>query len=156
MAGTDITATELRRMFFYDRETGAFYRRYAQGGQPPWSKAGYTVSKGYKQLKIAGRAYRTCRLAWLYVNGVWPTAQIDHQNRNTGDDRFENLRDVPQTVNKLNNALYRNNTSGYRGVIRAGKKWAAQITEHGRCRKLGTFDTPEQASAAYIAARRVV
>jgi len=148
-----LTADELRARFYYDRETGHFYRRFAQGGQLPWSRAGYEVSKGYHQLKVGGRAYRTNRLAWLYVTGEWPAHQIDHINRDPSDDRIENLRDVPQSVNKRNCRMYANNTSGFRGVIRAGKKWAAQITTGGVCKKLGTFSTPEAAHAAYLAAR---
>lgn len=40
------------------------------------------------------------------------------------------------------------------GVQRRQQRFRAQIEFDGRCRSLGTFDTPEEASAAYQAAWR--
>jgi len=44
--------------------------------------------------------------------------------------------------------------SGYKGVVKLGKKWAAVLHHHGK-QYLGTFDSPESAAAIYnIHARR--
>jgi hypothetical protein len=45
----------------------------------------------------------------------------------------------------------RNNTSTYRGVSfdTKAQKWRAQISVEGKCRKLGTFTTPEAAALRY-------
>lgn len=144
-----LTAETLREQFYYSRELGEFFRRREHQGNPPWARCGYTVTKGYRQMRVGGVAYRVHRLAWLYVTGEWPEQQIDHENRIKGDNRWDNLRDVTQRKNKLNTPMYKNNTSGFRGVSRYGARWMAQITEHGKRRHIGYFATPEEASAAY-------
>ena len=40
-------------------------------------------------------------------------------------------------------------TSGFYGVSLKNKRWAATITYGGKCHRLGTFDTKEQAALAY-------
>lgn len=149
-----VTAEQLRAEFYYSPHTGAFLRRYGHQGMPPWVRAGYVATKGYRQLKIRGVAYRENRLAWLYTHGVWPKHQIDHRNRDPSDNRIANLRDVTQSVNKQNCAGYRNNKSGYRGVCwyAPGGVWLAQITRDGKRSHLGYFKDPRAAHDAYIAA----
>jgi hypothetical protein len=46
------------------------------------------------------------------------------------------------------------NTSGYKGVYwyEDRKKWRAQIGYQGKVTNLGSFDTPEEAHAAYCEA----
>lgn len=43
----------------------------------------------------------------------------------------------------------RNNTSGYKGVIRSDGRWVAQIKLNGRSRCLGRFDDVVEAARAY-------
>ena len=52
-------------------------------------------------------------------------------------------------------APQKSNTSGYRGVTwhRAKQKWVARIQFRGKTYHLGYFDSPEEASAAYQAAK---
>lgn len=56
----------------------------------------------------------------------------------------------------LSEAIRANNKSGYLGVepARRGGRWDANIRSGGRRIRLGSFDTPEQAHAAYLSARR--
>lgn len=84
----------------------------------------------------------------------------DHINGDGLDNRRENLRLVPPAVNRLNSRLSRNNTSGFKGVYLQKKtgKWTAMIGTRTNGKlvstHLGTFATPEEASAAYQAAVR--
>lgn len=48
--------------------------------------------------------------------------------------------------------LPKNNTSGFRGVSRCGSRWIAQIFIDGAIRRLGRFDSAEDAAAAYSSA----
>ena len=60
-------------------------------------------------------------------------------------------------INSLkSDAMFRNNTSGYRGVTWQAnmKKYQAKITFKGKYYHLGTFDDPAEASKAYQAARQ--
>lgn len=52
--------------------------------------------------------------------------QIDHINRDKLDNRRNNLRIVSRSVNQINKVM-KNNTSGYRGVLRdkRANKWTA-------------------------------
>ena len=81
-----------------------------------------------------------------------PGYEVDHINRNGLDNRRENLRVVPKGINRANAVIYKNNKTGYRGVrlSACGKKFLACITTNGKSQHLGTFDTAEAASRAYL------
>jgi hypothetical protein len=90
-------------------------------------------------------------LAWLYVQGVWPDAEIDHVNRIRDDNRIDNLRDVT----RLQNCCNRNdNTSSVAGVhwFKQDKKWRAQIWVVSKIKHLGYFANIEDAAEARRAA----
>jgi hypothetical protein len=95
----------------YDPSTGYFkWKSNPLRGGPPLKnkiagsiyKTGKYQDKQYRYIKIDQRRYRAGRLAWFYIHGVFPTNTIDHINRNTLDDRIENLRDVDVTEQNKN------------------------------------------------------
>jgi hypothetical protein len=79
---------------------------------------------------------------------------VDHKNRNGFDNRRENLRVVPKSVDNQNRRLFRNNTSGYSGVYwhTQSGRWHAQISAGRRRMFLGQFVHFEDAAAARLAA----
>jgi len=79
---------------------------------------------------------------------------VDHVDGDGLNNRRANLRLCTHVQNQLNKGLSRRNTTGFKGVTRGecSGRWRAVITVNGRQRHLGTFDSPEEASAAYIAA----
>jgi hypothetical protein len=110
---------------------------------------------GYQLVCVDGHKYPAHRLAWLIAHGVWPDGQIDHINGNRADNRLENLRDVPRAINAQNQRRApKNSASGFLGVSRHNNRWRARITIDKRTVRLGTFDTPHQAYAAYLSAKR--
>jgi hypothetical protein len=98
--------------------------------------------------------------AWLYVHGEWPKHTIDHINGIRSDNRIENLRDVPTRTNLENTrSQSRKNETGFMGVSRnktsvRADSWVAAITVNRKTIHLGVYETPEQAHAAYIQAKR--
>lgn len=153
-----LTAEQLRESLDYDRATGVFRwkvrpsNRVRVGGI-----AGGVVANGYRGIRLSGQRYLAHQLAWLHVNGAWPTGEIDHWNEVKDDNRIVNLRDVTRTQNMQNiSAPLRGNTSGFRGVspTRSPSRWKAQIKIDGKAVYLGTFDSPKEASAAYWTAKR--
>jgi hypothetical protein len=54
-------------------------------------------------------------------------AKTDHANHNTLDNRFDNLRICTNFENQHNRGKRADNTSGYKGVCKADKKWQATI-----------------------------
>jgi hypothetical protein len=143
----DLTAEEVRARFGFDHESG----RLTKNGSP----VGWLHQRvGYRYVNIDSKEYREHRLIWLWVNGEWPTGQIDHINGDKTDNRIENLRDVGGSQNQWNIHANVNNSTGFRGVvfIKAMSKYRAQIRRNGKRTYLGTFDSAELASAAYQAA----
>jgi hypothetical protein len=75
--------------------------------------------------------------------------ETDHINRNTLDNREENLRTCTHAQNQRNRVKNKNNTSGYKGVFRSGKKWQARIWIGKQLKYIGTWDTAQEAAIAY-------
>lgn len=85
---------------------------------------------------------------------VWPEQELDHINRDRADDRLANLREASRVQNTHNVSVKRTSSSGVKGVTltKNGKRWEANITFERKRSYLGTFDSPEEAAAAYRAA----
>lgn len=77
--------------------------------------------------------------------------EIDHINGNGLDNRRCNLRICNGTQNKGNIKMWKNNTSGYKGVgyMKRLKKWRARIRFENKEFHLGLFETPQEAARAY-------
>lgn len=154
----ELTAERVRELFDYDPETGELRWKVARRDSWQGRAAGTLKNNGYRYVKIDRRAYRAHRLVWLHWYGVWPEDQIDHTNGNRQDNRLSNLRSAAQSENQQNQrrASSNNRSTGLLGVSRPSgrSKYQAWIMAQGRNRYLGTFGTPEEAHAAYLAAKR--
>lgn len=118
-------------------------------------KAGSVHDKrGYLVVYIDGHRYYLHRVVFLLMTGKWPKDQVDHQNLDKSDLRWENLREATCSQNFANRKAYKNNKSGYKGVswCKIMNKWAAEIRINRKGQKLGYFDDPKDAHAAYCAA----
>lgn len=82
------------------------------------------------------------------------TDLIDHVNGDGLDNRRENLRFCTRAENGRNSAKPKNNKTGYKGVAQYGKhgRFLAQIKADRQGYYLGSFDTAEEAHAAYCEA----
>lgn len=156
---TELTAARLRELLHYDPETGVFTRRVATGGRWPIGSVTGSLSEGYWLIRVNGARYRANRLAWLYMTGRWPKAEVDHKNGAKSDNAFGNLRDVTGAINtqNLRRARRDNQSCSILGVTWDARrqKWLAQIRVGASKRFLGRFTTTAEASAAYVAAKRV-
>jgi hypothetical protein len=115
------------------------------------------MRKSYFQLAIAGVYYRCHRIVFALATGVDAgSAGLDHIDGNGLNNNPSNLRLANQTQNGWNRGPNRNNTSGKKGVTQRkdSKKWRALIVVNGVRKYLGSFDSADEASAAYESAAR--
>ncbi len=152
-----LTQQRLKELLHYDPQTGVFVwtkdlpaRSRAKSG----TIAGCTLPRGYKQIKLDGVRYLGHRLAWLYVNGCWPTYEIDHIDGDPSNNTFSNLREASRAQNRANTRRKKNSVSGLKGVSWdiTHQRWVARIGVGRRYVFLGTFNNKTDAHAAYVAA----
>jgi len=113
-------------------------------------------SKGYLIGKIDAKGVRAHRVAWVFITGEWPRKgeEIDHINGVVTDNRASNLRVVSPRENSRNQRAYAKRSELPAGVNKNGKRYGARIQLSGQSIYLGSFDTPEEAGAAYLDAAR--
>lgn len=152
-----LTQRRLCILFSYSQSTGKFTRLVTKAGNArAGATAGYTNSSGYTIIMVDGVRYRASRLAWLYVKGKFPPADIDHKNTKRSDDRFINLRLATRLQNSANCRLSKRNTSGVKGVSwrERDKVWAARIRKNYKLIHLGSFASKDEARKAYYKASK--
>lgn len=129
----------------------------------PWhqrlvgKRAGFVNSEGYRSVSIGKSLHLEHRLIWLIVTGGLPIDEIDHIDGDRTNNAWMNLREATRSANQQN--LRRANIdskSGLLGVVQSGRRWRAGIKVNGTYIHLGTHDTPSEASAAYMNAKRVL
>jgi hypothetical protein len=136
MKKTDLTQERVLSQLEYNRESGTFAWK-----QRP---AGHTRKSGYVSIHIDGVEVKAHQLVWFLETGNWPNVLIDHINGNPSDNRIENLRDA--SASKLLGATWNKRLS----------KWQVQIKLANGARKyIGLFECPNEAHAAYLAAKRI-
>ena len=150
-----LTAERLRELLHYCPESGVFVWRTSGSGRNN-GEAGWVGEIGYRRIFVAGQEHKAHRLAWLYVNGLWPKGVIDHVDRQRANNRIANLRDVGVAENTQNSTNAGRGSSRHRGVYRSSiaGKWRPEIKAFGQRKHLEYYATEDQAAEAYAAARQ--
>lgn len=148
--------SELRRHFELLPD-GRLRRLLAANHRAPAGSIAGTLNKaGY--VAVTAMGYRTYahRIVWAMTHGHWPDGHVDHINHDTTDNRPENLRLASPKQNQHNRVAAKNNRLGVKGVTarylrRSGRyNYVAQLSRgDGRSGYIGTFDSVEEAVAAY-------
>jgi HNH endonuclease/AP2 domain len=150
------TLEELKEVLYYHPESGDFVwiappinKKYLLGKQ-----AG-KFQDGYLMVRTFWHALYAHHLAWFYINGVWPTSEMDHINGNSLDNRIANLRLANRFQNVQNNISRAKLSNLPRGVRieHSTGKYVASIRAYKARHHLGTFSSAEEAGAAYLAAK---
>jgi len=132
----------IKDIYFYDPETGEFSN--IQTGR----KTRPSHSEGYHRVQYLGKRYFVHKVACWWNSGEW-SEQVDHINRDTGDNRLVNLRPCTQQQNSCNKST--RGSSKYRGVYwhTANNKWISHGRVKGEPHYLGTFECEKEAARAY-------
>jgi hypothetical protein len=78
-----------------------------------------------------------------------PGEIVDHADRNRLNNQRSNLRIGTFSTNSANGKVFRNSTSGYRGVNVAKNRWKGALTVNGQSHHLGYFDDKDDAARMY-------
>lgn len=105
-----------------------------------------TIVNGDQKAIPLHRAILEKMLDRSLENGEW----VDHKDRNTLNNRRENLRLADPSKNARNRKRPSTNTTGYKGVQKYGdNRWRVQIYIDGRNKHIGLFDDLQDAINAY-------
>lgn len=81
----------------------------------------------------------------------FPENGVDHKNGDTLDNTRGNLREANKSQNGSNSRNRLLGSCKYRGITFSYGKYVAQITIDKSHKRIGTFETPEEAAMAYDA-----
>lgn len=150
---TELTQSRLKELLDYDPETGVFVWRKSLSIRAGIGKTAGAINKnGYLQIGIDKRHYYAHRLAYLWMNGEWPSDQVDHKNTNRADNSWENLRHASNFQNSCNCSNRRSyRKSKYKGLWfwKNRNKWQVKIKSGDIRKTIGYFRSEEEAARTY-------
>ena len=161
-----IDVDAVNKWLLYENQSGIFYwKKSPMYKVKAGDKAGALLRNGcgnnYLTITVHGKRYLAHRIVATLFLGANPSDFVDHINGNGLDNRVENLEWCTQEENQIhayrnnlqipnNGVKFSNNTSGYVGVTKCGKKWKAQIRHNNTLIYLGVYDDKEKAYEIYM------
>ncbi len=135
-----LTQKRLKELLHYNQDTGVFVWVVGRSGvKAPGTVAGGVDKNGYMRIMVDQVTYKLHRLAWLYVKGYFPENMVDHDDGNTLNNSFSNLKEANHVCNGQNRKLGINNKSGCVGVnVVSPGVYRATITVNKKACMLGT------------------
>ena len=107
-------------------------------------------------ITIDGKPYLSHRLAWLYFYGEFPKNGVRHSDNTKTNNRIVNLETTDYRGRDIicrhrSTSPFRTKRSSLpRGVYQIGPRFRTTIYISGKHYHIGTYDTVEEASAAYL------
>ena len=150
-----LTQERVRQLFRY--EDGKLIRRVkARGRGKVGEQAGSIGVRGYATTQVDKVLYYNHRLVFLYHHGFLPENEVDHIDRDTTNNRIENLREVTRTCNSRNCKMRTANKSRVIGVCwdSVNSKWGAAIVVDKKRVHLGRYSDLTEAVAHRLAAEQ--
>ncbi len=151
---SEITKEEIRKKLRY--ENGKLYWTVSNLNRKIGDEAGsmWTNKEDPRwRVRINNAVRPRSRLVWILHNGSIPDGMVvDHINRDSLDDRIENLRICTVAQNQKNRKATKAKKSGLPKGVRLDKRsnrFQAVIRFERKAYCLGMFGTAEEAKAAY-------
>lgn len=119
------------------------------------TQAGSIGEQGYRIVVLDNIGRKASRVIWKMIAGSEPE-EIDHENRDRSDNRWENLRSCTKSQNQRNASVKSTNETGLKGVrlVKKSGSFVARIRIDGKLLSLGTYSDALAAHAAYCTAAK--
>ena len=136
----ELTQERLKELLHYDSDSGVFTWRVSRRGVKHVGVVAGCVhtnkNTGYRHIfiRVDRLLYKAHRLACLYMTGRWPESEIDHEDHDATNNRWNNLSEATHSQNQKNMSKPSDNTSGVVGVSwhKTYSKWVARINFNGK------------------------
>ena len=144
----------VNKLIAYNIITGVFKWKVNKSNKKAGSIAGRVKKdSGYRYITINKQECAAHRIAWLLVTKKDPYPyEIDHKDRNKGNNAFHNLRQATIQQNSSNRKIGSNNTSGHKSITfqshQTTNPWVVCIHQQNRSHYVGSFPTLEMALEA--------
>ena len=138
----------MRELLTYDPSTGVFVWKVKRRSVFAGDIAGSLDPAGYRIIAIAKKDYGAHNLAWLWMTGEWPAAEVDHKDLVKSNNAWLNLRAATRSQNCANKGVPANSILGIKGVGWSNGKYRARIYVNRKTVCLGGYDNIADASAA--------
>lgn len=99
-------------------------------------------------IRVNNKGCFGARIIFLWHHGYLPE-MVDHIDRDSTNNKIENLRAATRSQNQKNRTSAKNSTSKHLGVHQHCEKWQSAININGKKVHLGSFKTEEEAAIAY-------
>ena len=97
------TPAELKQHLRYDPETGELWWIRPWKRRVLSKRAGNYDNAGNRwSIVIHGQRYLQHRVIWAIVTGFWPEATIDHEDGDSSNNRWKNLREATPSEQQQN------------------------------------------------------
>ena len=144
----------VNKLIAYNIITGVFTWKVNKSNKKAGSIAGRVKKdSGYRYITINKQECAAHRIAWLLVTTKDPYPyEIDHKDRNKGNNAFHNLRPATIRQNSSNRKIGSNNTSGHKSITyqshQTSNPWVVCIHQQNRSHYVGSFPTLKMAIEA--------
>ena len=144
----------VNKLIAYNIITGVFKWKVNKSNKKAGSIAGRVKKdSGYRYITINKQECAAHRIAWLLVTKKDPYPyEIDHKDRNKGNNAFHNLRQATIQQNSSNRKIGSNNTSGHKSITYQSQQtcnpWVVCISQKNKSHYVGSFPTLEMALEA--------
>jgi hypothetical protein len=154
MSNSTWSQSYFHELFEY-RDGSLFWKKPRKGTKKD-KKAGTLNVHGYLQTQIDKKIIVNHRIIFMMFCGFLPK-QIDHIDRNTLNNKIENLRPATNAENQCNSKVKVTSKSGIKNVswVKRKNRWHVRLKVNGKEKHIGYFTDVETAKIKAIEARKM-